>query len=274
MTIGDIDLGLRLRNQAGWNQTPVDWKRFLDLAPDGCFVAESGGVAVGTTTACLFGTVGWIAMVLVEQSARNAGIGTRLVEHAIADLFTRGARTIRLDATSHGEKVYRKLGFSPDYELVRMQGGSHPSYADSVFVERAGACDLSAISDLDQAVTGTPRRRLLERLLVEDPARCCCISRDHEVTGYAMWRPGAHAAALGPVIAENPIDAVCLLDWLLRQCRGQRIFVDMPSQNTAAIQWAASRGLEVQRHFLRMHLGLPVNDCPNLIWASSGPEKG
>ena len=76
MTVADIPLGLELRQQAGWNQTESDWRRFLELQPDGCFVAEWEGKPVGTTTTCLFDDIGWIAMVLVEQAARHRGIGT------------------------------------------------------------------------------------------------------------------------------------------------------------------------------------------------------
>ena len=43
MTVRDIPLGLRLARQAGWNQTEADWRRFLDLEPEGCFVGELDG---------------------------------------------------------------------------------------------------------------------------------------------------------------------------------------------------------------------------------------
>ena len=41
MTAEDVPLGMRLRGQARFNQTEADWRRFLDLEPDGCFVAEN-----------------------------------------------------------------------------------------------------------------------------------------------------------------------------------------------------------------------------------------
>ena len=63
MTTRDVPLGMRLKEQAGWNQTEADWRRFLHLEPDGCFVAELDGVPVATTTTCVFGTTAWIAMV-------------------------------------------------------------------------------------------------------------------------------------------------------------------------------------------------------------------
>src|SRR6266851_2805185 len=99
MTVTDLPLGLRLSSQAGWNQTEADWRRFLDLQPDGCFVAEWDGTPVGTTTTSIFGSVAWIAMVLVDESVRGRGIGTALMRHALDFLDRCGIPTIRLDAT-------------------------------------------------------------------------------------------------------------------------------------------------------------------------------
>jgi len=31
----DVPLGMRLKDQAGWNQTEADWHRFLFLEPEG-----------------------------------------------------------------------------------------------------------------------------------------------------------------------------------------------------------------------------------------------
>ena len=106
MTGDDIGLGLRLKEQAGWNQTAADWARFLVLEPEGCFVAELDGRPVGTATTCTLASVGWIAMVLVDPAVRHQGIGTRLVTHAVAYLQQRELRTIRLDATALGRPVY------------------------------------------------------------------------------------------------------------------------------------------------------------------------
>ena len=80
MTAGDLLQGLRLSQQAGWNQTATDWLRFLNLQPDGCFVAEWDHTLVGTTVTTLFDSVAWIAMVLVEKSMRQRGIGLALAD--------------------------------------------------------------------------------------------------------------------------------------------------------------------------------------------------
>jgi GNAT superfamily N-acetyltransferase len=83
MTVADVPLGMRLKEQAGWNQTEADWRRFLDLEPEGCFVAELDGQPVGTTTTCVFGSVAWVGMVLVDPAVRGRGVGRSLMKHAL-----------------------------------------------------------------------------------------------------------------------------------------------------------------------------------------------
>ena len=134
MTIDDLELGLRLTKQAGWNQTESDWLRFMNLEPGGCFVGELDGFSVGTTTTCIFGRIAWIAMVLVDVNARGKGVGTRLLKYCLDYLESQMANgksqmanrksqiTIRLDATPAGQPIYEKLGFVPEYKLARFEG--------------------------------------------------------------------------------------------------------------------------------------------------------
>src|SRR5260370_7858392 len=83
MTEAGLLFGLRLSLQAGWNQTEADWRRCLDLQPDGGFVAEWDGTPAGTTTICIFGDVAWVAMLLVDERLRGRGIGMALIRQAL-----------------------------------------------------------------------------------------------------------------------------------------------------------------------------------------------
>ena len=114
----DVPLGMHLKGQAGWNQTAADWHRLLALQPDGCFLAELNGRPVGTTAATIFGSVGWLSLVLVDREARGCGVATALVRHALAWLDSRSVPTVRLDATELGEPIYARLGFTADYGLA------------------------------------------------------------------------------------------------------------------------------------------------------------
>src|SRR5215210_474317 len=110
MKASDVADGMRLKAEAGWNQVDADWRRFLALGGDGCFAAESGGRVVGSVTTARFRSVGWVAMLLVEKAHRGAGIGRGLLIRALEHLEARGARSVRLDATSLGRPLYESLG--------------------------------------------------------------------------------------------------------------------------------------------------------------------
>ncbi|MBN2315989.1 MAG: GNAT family N-acetyltransferase [Sedimentisphaerales bacterium] len=122
MTKDDLGLGVRLTQEAGWNHLESDWLRFYNLGSEGSFVAEFEGRAVGTTMTFISDRIAWIAMVLVEKKSRGKGVGTALLKHALDYLETPEIETVRLDATHLGRPLYEKLGFMPEYEVVRFKG--------------------------------------------------------------------------------------------------------------------------------------------------------
>src|SRR5215475_4319142 len=120
----DLPAADELRQLAGWNQRPKDWRRLLSLEPDGCFVAVHNGSVVGTVTTTTYGlALAWIGMMLVHPDQRRKGVGTRLMRHAIEYLRGRGIECIKLDATPAGRPVYEKLGFISEWTLTRCQRG-------------------------------------------------------------------------------------------------------------------------------------------------------
>jgi GNAT superfamily N-acetyltransferase len=289
MIADDVPRGMELTDQAGWNQSPADWHRLLHLQPEGCFVAERDGSSVGTACTTVFGSVGWISMVLVDAAHRNLGIGTRLLEHTLSYLDLRRIRTVRLDATPLGLPIYTKLGFIAEYEVARwegtagipntagQQGDAEPPQGGSVNLRKivvAGREHIDAIVDLDIRATGTPRGALLETLRCEGPQtmRIACLGE--KVAGYSSARLGSHARQIGPVVALDAVSAAALLGATLQDHFGYQIYQDIPLTNRLAISWADAQGLRIQRRFIRMYRGEPVVDHPDWIWASSGPEKG
>jgi len=273
MTTADLPLGMRLKHQAGWNQTEADWRRLLALAPEGCFVAECDERPVGTAAACGFGRVGWIAMVLVDVACRRQGIGTRLVEHLIAYLERQEVRSIRLDATPSGRPVYEKLGFRVEYELARWEGAA-PLRGTRQSAVLAETDHLQAIAELDRQLTGTPRLRLIEHLFQQQPRAMRVAVGPEGLLGYASWREGSLAAYIGPAMALSAEIGQELADATLNACAGRLVFVDVPCDNRPATHWARSCGLTVQRPLIRMVRGEPVADRVACLWASSGPETG
>lgn len=275
LTADDIPLGMALKAQNGWNQLESDWRRQLELEPDGGFVAEVDRQAVGTACYCTFGDIAWISLVLVDRNHRGQGIGTALMRHVLQQLDERGIATIRLDATPLGRPVYEKLGFRTDFELARYEGmwpARSPSGIDSRS-EPATLADVAAFGALDAAVTKTAREKLLRHLLRAEPERGRKHTTDGRLDGFCLCRPGSIAWQIGPLIGTPEAGQSLLLDAALRLA-GERVFLDVPRDHASANDLVRTLGLTVQRPFWRMTRGRPVHEDLKSMWCVFGPEKG
>lgn len=278
MTPADLPLAMRLKSQAGWNQLEADWRRFLDMQPDGCFVAECDGVAVATTVACVFDRVAWLAMVLVDAAYRGRGVGAAVVRRALEFVDRAGVRSVRLDATPLGQPLYEKLGFQAEYTLSRYEGvlpesGPRSASDATMHVRRAHPRDYRALYAFDRSVVAADRRKFLARLFRERPDEVRWIEGANGACGYVTVRPGSNALQLGPCAATDECGAALLLDAAGRHA-GERVFIDIPQRHATGVQVAQSLGLAKQRTLLRMCRGPAIGEDSTRIWASSGPELG
>jgi len=277
MNQADVPLMLRLKAEAGWNQTEADVHRFLAMEPAGCFVAEFAGQGVGTVTTCRFdGTVGWIAMLLVDSTVRGQGVGTRLMRHAIDWLDQQGVVSQRLDATAEGRPIYEKLGFGQQFTVTRWKGTAQPLTSLTETVENFDEHKIASLLELDRTCVGVDRGKLLRRLAQESDVTARIVhgaDRD-ELVGYLITRPGALARQIGPGVARTEAAGRALFMDALHRCRGQPVMLDVPDDNSVAKATVEEAGLSPARQFIRMGRGDPACEEIKQLWLSSGPEKG
>ena len=277
MELADVTRAMELKNLAGWNQTEKDWRGYLQFEPEGCFVAEAGGVRAGTATTLAYGDrVGWIGMVLVHPDARRFGIGTRLLRHAIDYLQRRGVACVKLDATPLGKKVYVPLGFRDEYELSRYEGlAPAGDAATAPAVQYLTDGDLAEVTAFDAPLFGAERGAVLRSMGRRNP-ELCFVSRDASgVRGYLIAREGQNAVQLGPWVARDAAVAQELVGAFFRRVTGKKVFVDVPHPNAAGCTLIAKHGFTVQRGYARMFLGENRHPGqPACVFGTSGAEKG
>jgi len=271
----DIPGAMRLKQAAGWNQTPEDWQRLLRLEPEGCFVVEKDGLLVGSTTVVRYGSqMAWLGMVLVLPAFRRQGIARALVRHALDWLDLRGTRACGLDATSMGIQLYEQVGFTstgPIERWERLPEGEQSS-DNETSVRRAGRLS-SALEQIDLEACNYDRSRLL-RDLCEDSTVTGVICPE----GFAFGRPGSSAWFVGPCVAKNAQAAAAVLRGLLEQRQGQRVFWDFLPSNQSARELAAELGFRPVRRLERMMLR--GGESPSLhshsaqVYATAGFEFG
>lgn len=274
MTHRDIPFGMRLKEIPGWNQTENDWKRFIDLEPEGCFVAQLDGTDVGTATSITYeDRFGWVAMVLVDPDYRRRGVGTTLL-HGCIDYLEDNVATVKLDATPMGKKLYDTIGFEDEYETERWLGKCSRSAVPDELVPINGDI-LDAVCEFDAPVFGADRSRVIRRLVEEPQTTGFCVLEANEVAGYGIIRPGDNAFQLGPVVARSADIGQALFTGLLSVSPGDPVICDILLPNSDILPIVRDRGFEKQRYFIRMYRGKNRwPGKPDLVYAATGPEKG
>jgi ribosomal protein S18 acetylase RimI-like enzyme len=277
----DVPAALGLCRQAGWNQTEEDWRVFLMLAPETCRAACVNGRLVGTVTVLPYGAFAWIGMVLVDESVRGQGLGTALLQEALA--IVGAARTACLDATPLGRPVYMRLGFRADGELHRLERRSRSDMTpDARPLSAAGPLtlrpwqpdDLRAIARWDREVFGADRSLLLSRCARRAPHLAWVAENTGEIVGYLLGRSGHDFDHIGPLVARNVEVATTLLAAALTLV-ARPIVLDVPDGQSSFLEWLRVVGFRVQRPLTRMSRGPQRSPAmPETLFAVLGPEFG
>ena len=269
----DIPAAMQLKDAAGWNQTEKDWQRLLALEPSGCFAAVKDGRLVGTTTTTTYGSdLAWIGMVLVDAQERRQGIATQLMNVALDHLKDKVA-TVKLDATAQGKHVYERFGFQVESVFERWCGTSNTSNAESRNVLDHNA--IRDLLDLDRLAFGADRSKLLEKL-IDDACVPPVLLRaaDRTPSGYALARRGTNADYVGPVVARGPQHVESLLDQVLSELPGRRVYIDFNTECGTSTNVLSDRGFFKERDLIRMSAGARAVKTSAFVIAMAGPETG
>ena len=264
LTEKDVPAAMELSTQAGWNQTPEDWRTLIQLDSKGCFGVEVEGRLVATTTLLCYGRLlAWVGMVLTRIEWRGRGFARNLLATALARADQLGIATVKLDATEQGQPVYEKMGFRGEQPVERwFREGSSQTAEQATSEKSLNHASLG----LDSEAFGAERSRLLHEL----GKRSAISSR---TGGYLFSRPGRVSDYIGPCVAKNREAAQRLIEARINNSSASW-FWDVISQNRDAISLAQELGFKPQRHLLRMVRGkeLPGND--SLVYGIAGFELG
>jgi GNAT superfamily N-acetyltransferase len=266
----DIPEGLRLSQAAGWNQLAEDWRTLLALGPDTFVAAECEGRIVGTGGAACYGPhLAWVCMILVDIGHRGRGLGTRLVEEAVA---RSGTRVIGLDATPMGQPVYERLGFRASGLLLRLSASPAPGHDrthDDV-TALDGALPPAVLA-WDREVFGADRAGTLRWL--SGHGRGFMAGAPGSPEGYAFLRPGHHSRHIGPVVAKDAATAELLVRAARAAAGEGAVLIDAPAADADWQARLSALGFAEKRRLTRMYKtpGEPLGQ-PAQQWAILGPD--
>ena len=237
-------------------------------------VAVVGAVAAGAT--------GVIGNVVVREDYQRRGLARALMTAALDWQRQRGVRTVWLDATMDGRRLYRSLGFAdsePSYYakapidalkrdwLQNTAGGLRAALASPAALARVAALDTAAFGgDRTPLVAGVLREPETWLYLVEDAVGTAL--------GYLVARtlePPLGGIRAGSWVAESDAAAAALLAALIAEDAPWRaavarkeysaqppmIHISPPGNNPAALALVKNAGVAVTLDDLIMRLDFP-----------------
>ncbi len=262
--------GLALSQALRWPYRAEDWAFAFQLGRG--FAIEDRGRLAGTALWWPYGEDhGSAGMIIVAPHAQRRGIGARLMAALLADA---AGRTIILNSTVEGERLYTRLGFRP-YGVVQQRQAvleTAPVIDADVPLRAAQSGDHAVIKALDQTASGINRRALLDALF--PIAHVQVIERDGRITGYGCVRPWGRGVVIGPIAAQDAREAKALIAALARRHVGEFVRIDVTDAGGLG-PWLATIGLPQTDRAIAMALGETPRGNPAVtLFALSNQSLG
>jgi predicted N-acetyltransferase YhbS len=201
----DLPAAHRLSTAAAWPHRLEDWHLFHALG-SGVVACEETGAIVGTAMSWHYGAgAGTLGMFLVSPAQQGQAIGRRLMQSLLDEA---GARSLMLNATAAGLRLYTACGFRVAGAIRQLQGQCRP-LSGATAARPVRQDDHAALRALDEAAFGAPRTALLDRLIQDDHA--VAIGASQAITGFAVRRQFGRGEVIGPVVAASERDAFDLV---------------------------------------------------------------
>jgi len=265
LSTDDIASAMELSTEAGWNQTPDDWRTLIELSPEGCFGIEVEGELASTATLLCYGIrLAWVGMVLTRVRFRGRGYARRLLTETLELADQMGIATVKLDATDQGQPLYEKLGFRCEQPIERWLRPASSDAPDLPVPQLFAPRDWH---ETDQSAFGADRAQLLMKLA----QRTTPIGVGHS---YLLTRPGRTIRYLGPCVADRADDARLLVAHALPGYAPGEWFWDLFPRNKNAVAIAQDFSFAPRRHLMRMTRGKDLPTRDEKIYAISGFELG
>lgn len=254
--INDVDVELlhALSISVRWPHRPKDWD-LLRRAGHGIVAVDGIGRVFGSAMwfpqGDDFATIG---LVITTPRTQAQGGGRWLMDQIFEQC---GDRNLSLNATHAAYPLYVSLGFTSE-AIVYMRQGEAPQTLPAVpaldgELSVLPTDRLSEIAALDTRAFGTDRSRVLA-LLAED-ASIVSLRRGGEIVGYSMRREFGRGLVIGPTVARNDQDAVCLTAVHLKKLAGRFVRVDTRERDGVFAEFLQQSGLGIAETVTTMSKG-------------------
>lgn len=261
-----------LTDAEGWARSERAWQRFLRIQPDGFFQALLGGTPVGIVGIFCYERVAWIHSLIVVQSHRSEGVGSRLVGFCCEEVTRRGIRALKLDAAPGTNSFYERLDWRSEFPSLRFIGmGRRIPHTGRPLRND----EIEAVVELDRIALGFDRSRLLHELGRDEPEGAFAVGPIGSPEGYVFSAQAEGRVEIGPIVVPsgNVNIARELMSTVLDRWPGQRIRCCVVGTHSKAVALMREFGFEEEPPSTRMGLGDVFPEAA-AQFVMAGPAEG
>ena len=246
---------------ADWTDIRIPINSYLEPDYIFPFKAEIDGVLVGTGTAILHEKTGWLATIVTHNQYRNQGIGKRITEYLLDFLQKQNCEYIYLIATTLGEPVYKKVGFSTESRYNSYKDINLKNLTISEKVNPYQSKYKQAIFDLDKPISGEDRSQHLGDFWADS----FIYLQNENIEGFYLPNLGD-----GLIVANTPEAGIELMKKRFQKFN----MASFPQANKAAQDFMESHGYKPVATPARMHFEKPMSWKPEGLYNRVGGNIG
>ncbi len=277
MRSDELALAVEWAAQEGWNPGLHDAAPFFAADPGGFLLGEIDGEPVSVISAVRYGSsYGFIGFYIVKPEFRGRGHGWAIWQAALARLQ---GRTVGLDGVVAQQDNYRRSGFELAHRNARYAGqqtaGSSRAAPPTVPLVPISQLPVQALLDYDRGFFPAARADFLQVWVTQPGTVAFAAVGNDTILGYGAVRPCRTGYKIGPLFADSPLIADAVLSGLLRHVpAGEPFYLDVMTNQPAAVELATRRGMLVVFETARMYLGAAPAISPDRTYGITSFELG
>ncbi len=259
--------------QEGWNPGINDAETLYQFFPAGllgCFIDNQlAGVSAVFNYSPGFAFFG---LYIIKPEYRGLGYGLAITRHR---LQIAGQRNIGLDGVMENISKYRHIGFRFAYTTFRFE--FRPIITPPTppqLIANFEAIPLADLLDYEARLFPASRSSFLKVWLAQPHTIKAAWLLNNQLQGYGVMRHCINGYKVGPLFADSPEIAEQLLFYFLSKSQGQRVFLDTPELNEAALRIGAKLKAKEVFKAARMYTGYIPNLDYQRIYSITSLETG
>jgi len=255
----ELNIAIDWAKSEGWNPGIHDAEVFYKADPQGFFVGEVNNEIVAVGSAVNYDdNFAFCGLYIVAPEHRGKGYGLALTKHRLKYC---GDRNIGIDGVLENVEIYKNIGYVPYYKNYRYQYDAPKNSNISMHIQEVSEDSLPKVLNYDTLCFPADRSRFLTSWIKQADSKALFYAENGQIKGYIVRRKCHQGHKIGPLFADNNEVAEQLIHAVQADIPGETLILDVPDNNSDAIQLAESLNMQVVFATARMYQkGLPKID--------------